>query len=76
MVLTLDRRVRLLVITEAELMDVILYSGTLPAGIRAADCYRDIDTTAGAFQEEEIAGAIRVGQSKVDTLWGAPSRSQ
>ena len=51
------------------------YSGALPAGVRSADCYRDIDTTAGAFQEEEIAGAIRVGQSKVDTLGGAPRRA-
>ena len=49
MVLTPDRRVRPLVIMEAELMDVILYSGIFPDGLRAADCCRDIDTTAGAF---------------------------
>ena len=75
MALTPDRRVRPLAVTEAELLDVLLYSGALPTGVRSEDCYRDVDTAAGPFQEEEIAGALRVGQSKVDTLRGVPRRA-
>ena len=75
MALTPDRRVRPLAVTEAELLDVLLYSGALPTGVRSEDCYRDVDTAAGLFQKEEIAGALRVGQSNVDALRGAPRRA-
>ena len=75
MALTPDRRVRPLAVTEAELLDVLLYSEALPTGVRSEDCYRDVDTAAGLFQKEEIAGALRVGQSNVDALRGAPRRA-
>ena len=38
MVLTPDRRVRPLSFSEASLMDIILYSGTLTGGMREEDC--------------------------------------
>ena len=66
--LTPDRRVRPLIVTSAELIDMVMYDGTMPVNIDAADAYRDVDAPGGQFRVGEVEMAVRIANSKAFAL--------